>query len=139
MTDARPEVGGNSPSRILINVLLPAPLAPTSPMIPGSSSSVSPSSATTPPENRRVRSDRAIRLMGPDRLPRADSKARRVVGLAEAKAPDDLLGCRQDVLEHLTVGGFDRDHQDPVAGVDDDQARDAVRLEIERLLGRGEE
>ena len=45
----RPEVGSSRPSRILSSVLLPAPLAPTSPMIPGSRSRVSPSRAMTPP------------------------------------------------------------------------------------------
>ena len=75
MTAARPDVGGRRPSRILISVLLPAPLAPTSPMIPGSSSTVSPSSATMPPGNRRVRSDRAIRLMGSDRVTRLESRS----------------------------------------------------------------
>ena len=42
MTSALPEVGSSSPRRILSSVLLPAPLAPTSPMIPGSSSRLSP-------------------------------------------------------------------------------------------------
>ena len=44
---ADPLVGSSSPRRILISVLLPAPFAPTRPTIPGSSSSVSPSSAVT--------------------------------------------------------------------------------------------
>ena len=48
MTARDPDVGGSRPSRILMSVLLPAPFAPTSPMIPGSRSSVSPSRATTP-------------------------------------------------------------------------------------------
>ena len=38
----------SSPSRILIRVDLPAPLAPTSPMMPGSTSTVRSASATTP-------------------------------------------------------------------------------------------
>ena len=51
----RPVVGRQEPSRILRSVLLPAPFAPTSPMMPGSRSSVSPSSAVTPPGYRFVR------------------------------------------------------------------------------------
>ena len=46
-TVAEPLVGSSSPSRILISVLLPAPFAPTRPTIPGSISTVSPSSAVT--------------------------------------------------------------------------------------------
>src|SRR5580704_16068722 len=44
-TLAWPLVGGMSPSRILIRVDLPAPLAPTSPVTPGATLTVSPSSA----------------------------------------------------------------------------------------------
>ena len=44
---AEPLVGGSSPSRILMSVLLPAPFAPTSPMMPGSSSIERLSSAVT--------------------------------------------------------------------------------------------
>jgi hypothetical protein len=38
-----------------MNVLLPAPFAPTNPMIPGSSSTLRSSSAVTPPGYRLVR------------------------------------------------------------------------------------
>ena len=47
ITEAEPLVGSSRPSRILRSVLLPAPLAPTRPMIPGSTSSVRESSAVT--------------------------------------------------------------------------------------------
>jgi hypothetical protein len=48
MTRALPDVGSISPSRSLRRVLLPAPLAPTSPTMPGSISRVSASRAVTP-------------------------------------------------------------------------------------------
>src|SRR5579875_3611758 len=48
-TVARPLVGGTRPSRILISVDLPAPLAPTSPVTPGATATVRPSSAVTFP------------------------------------------------------------------------------------------
>src|SRR5271169_3108362 len=48
-TLAWPLVGGRSPSRILIKVDLPAPFAPTSPVTPGATLTVSPSSAVTSP------------------------------------------------------------------------------------------
>ena len=48
-TVAVPLVGSISPSRILSSVLLPAPFEPTRPTIPGSISTVSPSSAVMPP------------------------------------------------------------------------------------------
>ncbi len=44
-TRASPATGVSSPSRILINVDLPAPFAPTSPMTPGSTATLSESSA----------------------------------------------------------------------------------------------
>ena len=46
-TSARPEVAGSRPSRILISVDLPAPLAPTSPVTPSGRSTVRPSRAVT--------------------------------------------------------------------------------------------
>ena len=46
-TVAWPLVGGMRPSRILISVDLPAPFAPTSPVTPGATLTVSPSSAVT--------------------------------------------------------------------------------------------
>ncbi len=46
---ALPDVGSSSPSRIFRSVLLPAPFDPTSPTIPGSISTVRPSSAVIPP------------------------------------------------------------------------------------------
>ena len=69
---ACPSVGGSSPRRILRSVLLPAPFAPTSPMIPGSRSSVSPSSATTPPGYRLVSPWSAMSGMPPKGTRRAD-------------------------------------------------------------------
>ena len=48
MTSTRPLVGASRPRRILMSVLLPAPLAPTRPTIPGATSRVSSSRATTP-------------------------------------------------------------------------------------------
>src|SRR6516164_10660850 len=48
-TLAWPLVGGSRPSRILIMVDLPAPFAPTSPVTPGATVTVSPSSAVTFP------------------------------------------------------------------------------------------
>ena len=48
-TEARPLVGGTTPRRILINVLLPAPLAPTRPMMPDSTLRSSISRALTWP------------------------------------------------------------------------------------------
>ena len=54
-TVAVPDVGSRSPSRILSSVLLPAPLEPTRPTIPGSMSSVSASSAVTVAPYRLVR------------------------------------------------------------------------------------
>ena len=48
-TLACPLVGGSRPSRILIRVDFPAPLDPTSPVMPGSMTTVSPSSAVTGP------------------------------------------------------------------------------------------
>src|SRR6201995_345946 len=46
---ARPLVGGTRPSRILIRVDLPAPLAPTRPVTPGATETSRPSSAVTSP------------------------------------------------------------------------------------------
>ena len=46
-TWAVPEVAGASPSRILISVDFPAPLAPTSPVTPGGNSTDRSSSAVT--------------------------------------------------------------------------------------------
>ena len=46
-TTARPLVGGSRPSRILMSVDLPAPFAPTSPVMPGANATVRPSSAVT--------------------------------------------------------------------------------------------
>ena len=46
-TVADPPVGVSKPNRIFSSVLLPAPLGPTSPTIPGSTASVRLSSATT--------------------------------------------------------------------------------------------
>src|SRR4051794_17723260 len=63
-TVAEPLVGAISPSRILIKVLLPAPLDPTRPTTPGSISRVSPSSAVTPPPYRFVSEFVAMRLTG---------------------------------------------------------------------------
>ena len=60
---ARRRSAGSSPSRILSSVLLPAPFAPTSPMIPGSSSRLSASRAVTP-GNRLVSRSRAMSAMG---------------------------------------------------------------------------
>src|SRR5262249_37100592 len=54
-TSARPSVAGDRPSRILIKVDLPAPLAPTSPVTPGPTSTESRSSAVT-------RGNRLLRL-----------------------------------------------------------------------------
>src|SRR5690348_5939300 len=54
-TSARPSVAGDRPSRILISVDLPAPLAPTSPVTPGPTSTESRSSAVT-------RGNRLLRL-----------------------------------------------------------------------------
>src|SRR5262245_35291305 len=44
-----PLVGTSSPRRILISVDFPAPLAPISPVTPGATGTVRPSSAVTPP------------------------------------------------------------------------------------------
>src|SRR3954469_15642681 len=54
-TSARPSEAGDRPSRILIKVDLPAPLAPTSPVTPGPTSTESRSSAVT-------RGNRLLRL-----------------------------------------------------------------------------
>src|SRR5215218_8850839 len=55
-TRAWPLLGASRPSRILISVLLPAPLAPTSPTMPGSTSTVRSASAVTPLAYRFVSS-----------------------------------------------------------------------------------
>src|SRR5689334_5172108 len=54
-TSARPSEAGDRPSRILISVDLPAPLAPTSPVTPGPTSTEGRSSAVT-------RGNRLLRL-----------------------------------------------------------------------------
>src|SRR5262245_21693737 len=61
--DTRPLVAGSSPSKMRMNVLLPAPLAPTNPMTPGSISTVSASRASTP-GNRLVSSWARIKGKG---------------------------------------------------------------------------
>ena len=53
-TVLRPAVGANNPSSVLINVDLPAPFAPTSPVIPGSISTVRSANAVTRSEYRLV-------------------------------------------------------------------------------------
>src|SRR6186997_2469738 len=135
ITVACPEVGGRRPSRILISVLLPAPLAPTRPMIPGSSSRVRPSSAVTPRGYRLVRSRRAMRLMAfsgyPGRKPATHS--------AETDAGYDPVGLGQQRFESGVSRRLDGDHEDAVVAVDDDDPGRPGGLEIERLGARAEE
>src|SRR5687768_168294 len=85
-TSARPSVAGDRPSRILISVDLPAPLAPTSPVTPGPTSTESRSRAVTR-GNRLLRLSVAITVTSQTVVTRATPVVR----------PEGRLGVRLEL------------------------------------------
>src|SRR5580704_13837915 len=97
-TLAWPLVGGTRPSRILINVDLPAPFAPTSPVTPGPTLTVSPSNAVTWPGYTLVSTLVSMTAVSTSRGGPADSEAG-VDGMVPPcqLAPGPVIGRETDV------------------------------------------
>src|SRR5690349_10648773 len=91
-TSARPSEAGDRPSRILIMVDLPAPLAPTSPVTPGPTSKESRSSAVTR-GNRLLRLSVAITV----------TSSTLVTRTTPVVTPQSCIGIRLQAYGHLGV------------------------------------
>ena len=133
---ALPDVGSSRPRRIFRSVLLPAPFDPTSPTIPGSISTVRPSSAVTPPgsawSGHRSRSSspaqgtvpgraRGIVTLGLDdgRRDRAPTPRGGAVGARRPGGAGSFPGRLGGRLPVLRGGVFDRSRARVLPGVPD--------------------